>query len=291
LTFDARPIALSGKELTTPGAAPDGAEPMSHFLEEAEHLERQAAGGRVAYFQSLIGSRGDLPGPLLDVGCGNGYGVECWRAGGVRAFGLDRSLYRMGRWAAEHGEAPPMVVGDAAQLPFATSSLAVVVSSGMIEHVGVAETANPYTITPAPDQESSRSAVIAELGRVTSPSGALIVDCPNGAFPIDFWHGDRLGAFRLHRVPDTLLPTHHQLLRWGRITGLSGRLQPLGQRLRFRQIRSRWWGRVLSPFVAAGLFCCDRLIRTPLGPLVAWLYPYIVVAYEKPESADGAARP
>jgi SAM-dependent methyltransferase len=232
----------------------------------------------------MIGRR-KMPGPLLDVGCGNGYGVACWQAEGVRAFGLDRSLYRMGRWAAEHGQSPPMVVGDAAKLPFATSTLSVVVSSGMIEHVGVAETANPYTISPASDQEEKRTAVIAELGRVTRPGGAVIVDCPNGSFPIDFWHGDRLGAFRLHSVPDVLLPGHNQLLRWGRTSGLVSALQPLGRRLRFRQIRSRWWGKLLSPVVAAGLFCFDRLIKTPLGPIVAWFYPYVVVTYEKPHAS------
>ena len=257
---------------------------MSHLLEEAEHLERQAAEGRVAYFRSLLGARGRLPGALLDVGCGNGYGVMSWRAEGVPAFGLDRSLYRMGRWAAEHGHSPPLVVGDAGELPFASNRLAVVVSSGMIEHVGVAETANPYTVTAHADQEQKRAAVVAELGRVTSPDGTLIVDCPNGSFPVDFWHGDRLGALRLHRVPDSLLPGHRQLLRWGRDSGLRPGLQPIGRRLRFRQIRSRWWGKLLSPVVMAVLFCSDRLIRTPLGPLVAWIYPYVVVAYEKPRA-------
>lgn len=258
---------------------------MSSLLEAAEALECQAADGRVAYFSALLRRRERPTSTLLDVGCGNGYGVARWRERGLRAFGLDRSLYRMGRWASEHGRAPRLVVADAARLPFASSAFDAVVSSGMIEHVGVAEASNPYTVEPDAARDQLRAEVIAELGRVIRSGGAAFVDCPNGSFPIDFWHGDRLGAFRLHGVPDALLPGHRQLLRWGRAAGLLPRLQALGGRLRFQQIRARWWGRLLGPVVEALLKALDPLVETRLGPMIAWCYPYVVVSYDKPPAA------
>jgi SAM-dependent methyltransferase len=264
---------------------------MSSLLEAAEALECQAAEGRVAYFSALLQRRRQRASALLDVGCGNGYGVARWRERGQRAFGVDRSLYRMGRWASEHGRAPRLVVADAARLPFASSSFDAVVSSGMIEHVGVSEASNPYTVEPHAARDQLRGEVIADLGRVVRLGGVVFVDCPNGSFPIDFWHGDRLGAFRLHRVPDALLPGHRQLLRWGSAAGLRPRLQPLGGRLRFQQIRARWWGRLLGPVVEAVLKALDPLVETRFGPMIVGCYPYVVVSFDKPPAGLGPGRP
>ena len=258
---------------------------MSSLLAAAEALEREAAAGRVAYYSGLLRRRARPADTVLDVGCGNGYSVAEWRELGLRAFGLDRSLYRMGRWATEHGRAPRLVVADAARLPFAASSFDAVISSGMIEHVGVSETSDPYTVEPQAARDQLRGEVIAELGRIVRSGGAAYVDCPNGSFPIDFWHGDRLGAFRLHAVPDALLPGHRQLLRWGRAAGLSARLEALGGRLRFRQIRARWWGRLLGPVVEGSLRALDPLVETRLGAIIAWCYPYVVVSYAKAPAA------
>lgn len=254
---------------------------MPELLEQAEALERAAAGGRVAYLSSLVPA---IAGPVLDVGCGNGYGVERWLARGHRTVGVDRSLYRLGRWAAERateGAERRLVVGDAAALPFREGAFGLVVSSGMIEHVGVSETSAPYTVRPHPDRDLLRRAVIAELGRILAAGGTLVVDCPNGAFPVDFWHGDRIGAFRVHPVPDALLPTHADLLRWGAEADLTPRIEPLGRRLRFRQVRRRWWGRLLAPLAALFLRALDRVVSTRLGRPLARLYPYVVVSYRR----------
>lgn len=216
---------------------------MPELLEEAEALEREAAAGRVAYLSSLAPA---IAGPVLDVGCGNGYGVERWLARGHRAVGVDRSLYRLGRWAAERA-----------------------------------------------DRDLRRRAVIAEPGRVLTAVGMLVVDCPNGAFPVDFWHGDRIGAFRVHLVPDSLLPSHSDLLRWGAETGLEPRIEPLGDRLRFRQVRRRWWGRLLAPLAALLLRLLDRAVGARPGGRWArsWarLYPYVVVSYRRATATTTAS--
>lgn len=254
---------------------------MSSLLAEAEELERTAAVGRVQYFSRYVRASGEAR-RLLDVGCGNGYGVEAWRREGLTAFGVDISRYRLGRWVAEQRGPRPLVLADASRLPFRDGAFDLVISSGMIEHVGVSETTNPYRVTAHPDQSEQRAAVIAELSRVRMSRGILLVDCPNGAFPVDFWHGDRIGAFRLHSVPDALLPTLNDFRRWAARAGLAWQLQPLGGRLGFRQIGRRWWGRLLTPLVTLGLRILDACVRRDLWRLPGRFYPYLVVAFRSP---------
>src|SRR5205085_1854621 len=135
------------------------------------------------------------------------------------------------------------------------------VSSGMIEHVGVSESSAPYAIHPHDDRDRARAAVIEELARVTRTSGVTLVDCPNGAFPIDFWHGDRVGAFRWHQVPDRLLPGFGDLRAWARAAGREARLETLTGRLAFQQVGQHRWGRLLAGPMALLLRVLDRLVE------------------------------
>jgi SAM-dependent methyltransferase len=257
---------------------------LGDLLAAAEVLEREASERRVSYFCGRVG-----PGVqrLLDVGCGNGYGVAAWRRRGVRALGVDISLYRLGRWVAEHRDGRPLVLADARALPFRDGAFDAVVSSGMIEHVGVSETANPYTVRAHADRDRAREAVVAELARVTRVAGTTLLDCPNGAFPIDFWHGDRLGALRPHRVPDLLLPAFGDFVAWARSAGRVARLETVSGRLAFRQVGRRWWGRALATPVALLLRLLDGLVERGWMALPARAYPYLVVALR----AEGGGAP
>lgn len=248
---------------------------MGTLLEQAEELERRAAAGRVAYLSTELDSA--APGSLVDVGCGNGYAVDAWRRLGHRAFGVDLSFYRLSRWAAIERDRRPFVVADAGALPFRTGEFDAVLSSGMIEHVGVDESTSPYTVRAQPDQAAQRAVVIADLSRVTAADGACVIDCPNGSFPIDFWHGDRLGALRFHPFPDPLLPTFADLAGWARAAGRRATLCRLRDRLQFHQIAARWWGRLLTPAGKVYLATLDALIRVGLVTLPSRLVPYLVV--------------
>jgi len=241
----------------------------------AERLEQDAAAERVEYYAALVAAERVL-GPVLDLGCGNGYAVDAWRARGAHAVGVDNSRYRFSRWRSMQ-RARSLVLADAARLPFRPGTFGVVVSSGMIEHVGVAESTPPYRVAALADREARRAGVVREALRVVAPSGVLYLDCPNGQFPVDFWHGDRVGAFRLHPVPDALLPTLADARAW--LTGTSATvcLTPIGRRLRFRQIASRWWGRLFRVPVQAAMALLDALVGRLADRRLSPFLPFLVL--------------
>jgi len=179
-----------------------------------------------------------------------------------------------------HAARRPFVVADAAALPFRDGTFAAVLSSGMLEHVGVEEASAPYRIRALPERDALRERVIREMLRVSAPGAAVVVDFPNGLFPVDFWHGDRIGAFRLHAMPDVLLPSFRDVSKWCRHSGARARLLPLGGRFRFRQVGRRWWGRALAPLARLGIAILDGLAALGLSPLVAVLLPYLVIRLE-----------
>ena len=212
------------------------------------------------------------------MGCGNGYGVASWRALGISAVGIDLSWYRFSRWLAE-SPAKPLVVADAARLPFRDSSFSAVISSGMIEHIGVRESAPPYRAVALPEKAQQRAQVVREALRVVGQHGTVYMDFPNGAFPIDFWHGTRVGSFRVHAIPDTLLPTYGDVAGWVSSANSTVTLLPLRGRLRFKQISTRWWGRVLSPLASVMLRLLDGLVGVVSPRLLAPFYPFLVVEF------------
>ena len=110
-------------------------------------------------------------GKVLSVGCGNGADVVELRQNGYEAYGID--LYPAAETARQWTKIAP---ADA--LPFGDSLFDAALCLEVIEHIPVAQ----------------RSAVTAELLRVTRPGGAVIIATPNRHFPVD----EHAAWLRLH---------------------------------------------------------------------------------------------
>jgi len=222
---------------------------------------------RARYYAKLIAK----PARVLDCGAGNGLTVEHLRSAGFDAWGNDSSALRKWQWR-ERDARDHLVVADGARLPFPDRFFDAIICSGVLEHIGVDETALPqYRVTPRATRDAERVTFVRELLRVLTPAGSLFLDFPNGAFAIDFWHGSSPAAARFHRLDEGFLPTMpylNRLFSGMRVTALS----PHG-RLRFRQVAGRWYGRLLSPlmrvfFAVMDLPVLRRLAGSPLNPFL-----------------------
>ncbi len=195
--------------------------------------------------------RGSAPGSVarpprvLDSGCGNGQAVDVLCEHGLEGWGHDLSAMRKWQWR-ERANREHLVVGDGLRLPFANGTFDFVISSGVLEHIGVAETGAPrYTVTPRPDRDVSRRTYLSELARVLAPNGLLFLDFPNGAFPLDFWHGLIAGRARLHSRNEGFLPSVSEVRGLFRSIDEAFRVIPRSpyRRLRFQQVGAHWYGR------------------------------------------------
>lgn len=249
-------------------------------LNEAQRLglanERAGTEARVRdfYLPAVLG----LPRPvdralrLLDSGCGNGISVDRFAEQGIEAWGNEVSALRMWQWR-ERVSCDRLVAADSRRLPFPDGYFDVVISSGVLEHVGVAERGgDAYHVEPLPERDAMRVAFLGELLRVTAAGGVLFLDFPNGAFPIDFWHGTVPGHARFHSLREGFLPTV------GDVRGYVGalgpyRVRPLSPRgrLRMRQVGRHWYGRALqwpmrALLAAMGLPGLRWLAGSPVNP-------------------------
>lgn len=219
---------------------------------------------------------------VLDSGCGNGISVEVLAAAGYEAWGNDLSELRAWQWR-ERTVADRLVVANSLRLPFADGYFDAVISSGVIEHIGVVESAVPtYGVTPLPDRDARRVAFLREMRRVLKPGGILFLDCPNGAFPIDFWHGNAPGRPRFHSTAEGFLPTFRELRRAAETAMPGCSVRPVSpyKRLQFRQAAHHVYGRVLAPVG-------DLFFRAMAAPPLRWLAatranPFLVVRIETP---------
>ena len=198
---------------------------------------------------------------VLDCGCGNGLTVEHLRDAGFDAWGTDVSAFRKWQWR-ERRDRDHLVVTDGEHLPFEEAYFDAVISSGVLEHVGVDELAiDGYRVTPRPSRDAERRAFVDELLRVLAPGGTLFLDFPNGAFPVDFWHG---GKPRRH--PRGFLPTMREL----RALFAPLEVEALSP---YRRLEFRQHGRVFAPLGRAFFFAMTLpglrwLAASPLNPFL-----------------------
>ena len=218
---------------------------------------------------------------VLDCGCGNGVSVDLLCEAGFDAWGNDLSSLRKWQWR-ERQRRDRLIVASALSLPFPDGYFDVVISSGVIEHIGVEETATPrYAVRALPERDHLRKEFMMELMRVLAPGGVLFVDCPNGRFPVDFWHSDAPGRPRIHSPRERFLPSFAEIRAYVRNAQPNAVVYPLSpyRRLQFHQSSRHWYGRMFAG--PASLFL--RLMDwAPLRFLAASaLNPFLVVSVRK----------
>lgn len=248
--------------------------------EHAEGLELELEGTRrrmLDFYAPMMpaGAR------VLDCGCGNGLSVDLLDDAEFDAWGNDVSTLRKWQWR-ERRRRDRLVVASALSLPFEDASFDVVVSSGVIEHIGVEETGVPrYSVRALPSQDEERLAFFQELARVLAPGGTLFVDCPNRLFPVDFWHANAPGRPRFHSLREPFLPSYRELRRYALAALPDATVEALSpyRRLQFRQSSRHWYGRM---FARPADLWLKLMTRRPLRFLAAGpLNPFLVVKVSK----------
>jgi SAM-dependent methyltransferase len=210
---------------------------------------------------------------VLDCGCGNGVSVDVLMERGFDAWGIDLSSLRKWQWR-QRSHRERLAVASALNLPFEDAAFDVVLSSGVIEHIGVSEQGGAtYQVTPLANRDTQRKAYVAELLRVTKPGGRVFIDCPNGAFPIDFWHGAVGGRARFHKRDEGFLPTVSEIERYAG-TGVTAHSPH--RRFAFKQVGRHWYGKLMAiPMTMFFAMAGKLFARTALNP-------YLVVEIKKP---------
>ena len=249
---------------------PSDALSPSHL--EGLELEVEGSIRRITdFYGPLIRKLAPSARRVLDCGCGNGLSVDRLNDHGYEGWGNDVSQLRKWQWR-ERKFKQRLVVASGSSLPFPDGYFDVVIISGVIEHIGVEENAIPrYSVRLRSDRDEQRMAFLRELKRVTVPEGLIFLDFPNGAFPIDFWHGGSPGSPRFHSTREGFLPTFaelHSLIGMAMPGAIVTALSPRG-RLRFRQASRHWYGRALR-FPVALFFRAmnERIARSAINPFL-----------------------
>lgn len=213
---------------------------------------------------------------ILSVGCGNGEDVDTIIEAGYLAYGLDTG-YRSKEWAnRKHPEV--FQVADARRIPFPDATFDLVLSFGVIEHIG----AVGDTLELLPDYEEHRKKYAQEIMRVTKPGGHALITTPNKRFPMDMWHGPFIAGARFHSPFEKFSASYGEIYRYFNNTNILQHSEALGLEnfFQFKKTGKHLWIRMSLPVI-------KRWIQTLSSSqllLKSFLNPFLVVLLTKKSS-------
>jgi SAM-dependent methyltransferase len=213
---------------------------------------------------------------VLDCGCGNGLSVDILKRHGMDAWGIDGGRARHQQWE-QRRSGNYLVSANALRLPFQDKSFDIVLSSGLIEHIGIhEEQCKHYCSYRLKDCESERIQFVNEMVRVLKDDGFILLDHPHGAFPADFWHGGKPGSIRWHWPFNDMLPRFGEVADYFRRADASLKLLSLSpsKRLRFKKVGAHWYGRIFAP--AMKLWLESMKVRPFSFMARSFLNPYLI---------------
>jgi SAM-dependent methyltransferase len=210
---------------------------------------------------------------VLDCGCGAGMSVDLLHEQNLNAWGIDSGAARHRQWLGRQASSK-LFSANALQLPFADASFDVVLSCGLVEHIGIyEEERDGYRSRRLPDCDKLRVQFVRELARVLKGDGFILLDHPNGAFPADFWHGGVSGSIRWHRLHGDMLPRFSEIADYFRAADATLNLTAVSpsRRLTFNKVGAHWYGRAFAPAMKSWLRLMDFrpfsfLARSCLNP-------------------------
>ncbi len=175
---------------------------------------------------------GEKPLKILDSGCGTGRVVKEFLKLGYDAFGIDIDHERASYFDDENR----FFFADGCFLPFGDRTFDVIISFGVLEHIGENDKID--------ERKKIRKMYIEESLRVLKKGGIIYLSFPNGIFPIDFWHGDNIFwpriKMRLHLPYYDWLPNFFEVKEYLRDFKVKVRsLSPLGH-LQFMVAKGRY---------------------------------------------------
>ena len=242
--------------------------------EESHKLRRRGEEFYVPLFKEFTRHVEGRP-RTLSVGCGIAEDVDALHNSGFEAFGLDPG-YRATQWL-ERDSLGRLVRGDGTALPFRDNVFDVVMSSGVIEHVGAVGS----SLELQPDYYEQRTLYAREMVRVLKPGGCILIDTPNKRFPIDCWHGPYQLWGRWHS------PWEKFLAGWREIKDLyitragAGKMETVSLRRFF--VFQVVGGRALGGVAAVAARALFTIVDWPLLRRLrrSWLMPYLAIKITK----------
>jgi len=136
---------------------------------------------------------------VLDAGCGIGQGIVELRKEGYEAYGVDLPCLSKD-WANINNNRKYFFCSNITDLPFSDKYFDIVISLGVIEHVGMHLGQN----VPLKNYKQLRVDYAKEILRVTKPNGRIFIAAPNKHFPIDIQHGSHASQAEKNQLREYL---------------------------------------------------------------------------------------